>query len=241
MIILHAFGAKFGLPEASPFTMKADILLKMSGLDYVVKTDGDVTKAPKEKFPIIDDNGTIVTDSTFIRFHLENKHAIDFNHNVSAARQAALWGLERTAENESYFIAMESRWLDDDNFAKGPATFFEAVPAPLRPLICAIIRRKIKKTLWLQGLGRHTEAEKQELIRRWIWACAKTLDAHDYFGGTAPCAADATLFSFLIGIDCPFFDTPYNGMVAEHPALTLYCERMMQRFYGETTHDEQAA
>jgi hypothetical protein len=48
MITFYAFGAAFGLPDASPFVMKAEILLKMSGQPYQVNTKG-LFKSPKGK------------------------------------------------------------------------------------------------------------------------------------------------------------------------------------------------
>lgn len=40
-------------------------------------------------------------------------------------------------EDHLYWLVVADRWLDDGNFAKGPARFFDAVPAPMRPLIRA--------------------------------------------------------------------------------------------------------
>ncbi len=61
MITLYTFGPAFGLPDPSPFVMKAMMLLKLAGLDYVEKR-ADVRRAPKGKLPYIDDDGTIVAD-----------------------------------------------------------------------------------------------------------------------------------------------------------------------------------
>src|SRR4051812_34985769 len=81
MITLYAFGPAFGLPDPSPFVTKAEMLLKLAGLPYRTDTGG-FRKAPKGKLPYIDDDGTIVADSTFIRFHLERKHGIDLRRRV---------------------------------------------------------------------------------------------------------------------------------------------------------------
>ena len=35
MITLYSFGPMFGLPDASPFVTKAEMLLKLSGLPFV--------------------------------------------------------------------------------------------------------------------------------------------------------------------------------------------------------------
>jgi hypothetical protein len=56
MITLYMFGPYFGLPDASPFVMKAEVLLKMAGLSYAIDTGG-FNKAPKGKLPYIADDG----------------------------------------------------------------------------------------------------------------------------------------------------------------------------------------
>ena len=68
--VLYTFGPAFGLPDPSPFVTKVDVLLKLSGQPYATKI-GDVRAAPKGKLPYIVDDGEIVADSTFIRWHME--------------------------------------------------------------------------------------------------------------------------------------------------------------------------
>jgi hypothetical protein len=50
MITLYTFGPFFGLPEASPFVMKGEMLLKLAGLEYQTNTRG-FGKAPKGNHP----------------------------------------------------------------------------------------------------------------------------------------------------------------------------------------------
>jgi len=59
MITLYTFGPHFGLPDASPFVMKAEMLLKLSGLPYETNTRG-FGKAPKGKLPYIRDGEAVV-------------------------------------------------------------------------------------------------------------------------------------------------------------------------------------
>ena len=86
-ITLYCFRPVAGLPDASPFVTKAMVLLKMAGLDYVEDRSG-FSKAPKGKQPYINDDGEIVADSTFIRFHIEKKYGVDFDAQLSAAQKA---------------------------------------------------------------------------------------------------------------------------------------------------------
>lgn len=78
MIRLYTFGPLAGLPDFSPFVIKAMLLLKMAGLDHVEDRTG-FRRAPKGKLPYIDDDGEIVADSFFIRQHIEKKYRFDYD------------------------------------------------------------------------------------------------------------------------------------------------------------------
>jgi hypothetical protein len=171
VITLYAFGPAFGLPDPSPFVTKAEMLLKLAGFAYRTDTKG-FRRAPKGKLPYIDDGGAIVADSTFIRLHLERKHGIDFDAVLTPEQRAVAWAVEKMCEDHLYWAVVRDRWLDDVNFEKGPARFFDRVPAPIRPLVKAMIRRKVRAGLKAHGLGRHAPDEIAELARRDIDALA---------------------------------------------------------------------
>jgi glutathione S-transferase len=232
MITLYAFGAGFGLPDPSPFVMKAEVLLKMSGLPYRVDTSG-FAKAPKGKLPYVEDDGEIVADSTFIRWHLERKHGIDLDRGLSPEQRATGWAFEKMAEDSLYWAILEARWVDDANFAKGPARFFDRVPAPVRPLVIAMVRRKVRKSLLAHGMGRHSPTEITALATRGIDAIADFLGGKPYFFGSEPTGVDATMFSFVASALCPAFETPRRAAAERHDNLKRYVGRMTARFYPE--------
>ena len=134
MITLYGFGSASGLPDFSPFVIKTMLLLKLAGLDYVVDHSG-LQRAPKGKLPYIDDDGAIVADSTLIRWHIEKTRGIDLDQGLTPEQRAASWALEKMCEDHLYWIAVRGRWLDDANFARGPAKLFKSAPALLRPII----------------------------------------------------------------------------------------------------------
>src|SRR5262249_53285462 len=93
MITLYTFGPMFGLPDPSPFVTKGEVLLKMAKIAYRTDTGG-FSKAPKGKLPYIDDDGTVVADSTFIRWHLEKKYRVDFDQGLDPTQRATAWAFE---------------------------------------------------------------------------------------------------------------------------------------------------
>ena len=118
MITLYTFGPFFGLPDPSPFVIKAMLLLKLAGLPYR-EDRGGFRKAPKGKLPYINDDGLIVADSTFIRFQIEKKYDFDFDSGLTQDQRAGAWAAEKMCEEHLYFALVATRWLDDANFAKG--------------------------------------------------------------------------------------------------------------------------
>ena len=235
MIVLYTFGPYFGLPDGSPFVLKTMLLLKFAGLAFT-EDRGGYRKAPKGKLPYINDAGEIIADSTFIRRHIEKKYGFDFNAGLSVEQRAIAWAVERMCEDHLYFALADARWMDDANFAKGPAQFFAAVPKPLRGVVSAAIRRKVAKTLQFQGLGRHSRSEIGDLAEHDIDALATLLGDKPYLFGDRPCGADATMFAFVASALAPVFETPIRTAAEAHANLVAYRDRVMAVYFPNQHH-----
>jgi glutathione S-transferase len=232
VITLYNFGPGFGLPDPSPFVMKVETLLKMTKLPYRTDTTG-FAKAPKGKIPYIEDDGVVVPDSTFIRWHIEKKYRIDFDQGLNASQRATAWAFEKMAEDQLYWIVVNDRWTDDVNFRKGPVKFFDKVPAPIRPFVVAMVRRKLRATLHGQGIGRHSPDEILALATRSIDATADFLGDKPFFMGSEPTGVDATIFAFICGVLCPHFDTQTRAVAERQDNLRRYVGRMTARFFPD--------
>ena len=232
MITLYVFGPKFGLPDPSPFCMKALVLLKMAGLEFETEP-ADLQKAPKSKAPYMDDNGTTVPDSTFMRFHLEKTRGIDFDEGLSEADRAIAWAFEKLCEDNLYWAIVNSRWADDKNFNAGPAQFFEAVPAIMRPFVVPMVRRQVRRDLKGHGMGRHSESEIVQLATPGIDGISAFLGDKPFLMGDKPCGADATVFSTVAQLLCDVFDTPLLGATQKHDNLIAYRDRLMKQYFPD--------
>jgi glutathione S-transferase len=231
MITLYTFGPAFGLPDPSPFVAKADVLLKMAALPYRTDTGG-FNKAPKGKLPYLDDDGQRIADSTFIRWHIEKKYGFDFDRGLTPEQRAIAWAFEKMAEDHLYWALVDARWTSDANFYKGPAQFFQKIPAPARPVVIALVRRQLRKTMRAHGMGRHSSAEIVALGTRSIDSIADFLGTKPFFMGPEPTGIDATIYAFVAGMLCPVFETPIRTAAERHPNLKDYVARMTARFYA---------
>ena len=232
MLTLHVFGPYFGLPDGSPFCIKALTLMKMSGQPFEV-AKMSFKQAPKGKAPYLVDDHTVIADSLFIQRHLEISHGVDFSGGYKPEELAKGWAVARMLEEHFYFLSMDIRWLRDENFWKGPYQFFAGVPAPIRPLIARIVRKKIAKTHNLQGLGRHTAEQRLELAKGDLDAVEAMLGNKRFLLGAEPTAADTSVLGFLWAAECKHFKSEIGDYIRSRPVLMNYLGQMQKRYFPE--------
>jgi glutathione S-transferase len=232
MITLYGFGAGFGLPEISPFVTKTEVQLKMAGLSYR-KERAMPPASPKGQLPFIEDDGEKIADSTFIRAHIERKYGFDFDAGLDREVRARAWAFERMIEHHVYWALVGARWVDADNFAKGPSHFFDGAPSDKREQLRENAQFRVAENYLLSGLGRHAPDDDVELALRSILALSVQLGNKPYLMGEKPCGADATAFGALGGILTPFFSSKLREEVETFDNLTTYVDRMMRQYYPD--------
>ena len=225
MITLYGTGPAFGLPHASPFAIKVEMLLKMAGLPYQTAR-ADIRKAPRGKIPWIDDAGTLISDSRLIKTHLETRHSADFSGGYPARDLALGLAVERMLENHAYWFAVENRWLEPDNFARGPVRFFRGVPALIRPVIIRSVLKNTRRDVKTQGHDRLSAEEKLLLLGQVLQAMADLLGDRPYLLGDRMSGVDATAYAFLATLETPQFVSPYGDAIRNIPVLMAYLARL---------------
>ena len=229
-LTLYASRAGFGLPDTSPFVMKTEVQLMMAGLLYE-RASAIPPQAPIGKLPFIDDHGEVVSDSTLIRAHIECKYDVDLDQHLSPRQRAEAWAIERMVEDHLYFAMVWFRWIDPDNFAKGPAHFADSAPEAAREQLRRDLQARKVAELHAQGLGRHSPERIGQLGARSIDALAQLLGDKPYLFGTSPSGVDAIAFGVLAAVVTPFFDTPLRRAAEAHANLLPYVARMMEQYY----------
>jgi glutathione S-transferase len=232
MITLYGFGAGFGLPEMSPFVTKTEVQFKMAGLAYR-KQRAMPPASPKGQLPYIEEDGRSIADSTFIRAHIEQKHGFDFDAGLDQGQRAQAWAFERMIEHHLYWALIGARWVDADNFAKGPARFFDGAPEDRREKLREDAQFRVAENYLLSGLGRHAPDDDIELAVRSLYALSLQIGDKPYLMGTKPCGTDATAFGMLSGILTPFFESKLRLRAQRFENLTAYVDRMMEEHYPE--------
>jgi glutathione S-transferase len=231
-ITLYGFGPYLGMPDGSPHVLKAHVLLRMAGRDYATDTSLTLDKAPKGKLPVMDDAGEIVADTTFIRRHIERKYGFDFDRGLDKTERAEAWAAERMLEDHLYWVCLYMRWAIPENFAQGPAHFFDAVPEPMREKVREGALARVIGTLQAQGIGRHSVDEIADLGMQSLEALSDLIGNRRWLMGELPCGTDATMTGMLTMVFSDLdFELRRHALRLDN--LTAYTDRAMAHFFPE--------
>jgi len=111
------------------------------------------------------------------------------------------------------------------------------VPAFVRPLIVAQVRRTINRDLHGQGIGRHSRDDIVALAIKDIRALSDFLGNKTYFMGEKITGADAVVHAFLVAAMVPLFEGPIRQTAIAQTNLVEYVERLNAHWYpGEMTN-----
>jgi len=232
MIKLFQFPPAFGLPNASPFCMKMETYLRMTGRPFELENSGNVLKAPKHKLPYIDDGGTVVADTSFIIDYLKRRYGDPLDAALSPLDCAVATAFQRLMEENLYWAVVHTRWAEDAGWAKTREAFFGALPAPLRWFVPALARRGLLAEMRGQGMGRHSAAEICAIACRDLTAIADFLADKPFMLGEQPTSLDATAHAFLANVLWAPVDSPIRQHAQARPTLEAYCQRMKARYFA---------
>ena len=227
MIVLHQFEPAFGVPNPSPFCLKLETFLKMSGLPYRSVVLRDPSGAPKGKGPFVEIDGEGIADSALIVRELERRYGIDLDRGLTAAERAVGHALSVMLEERTYFVLLHDRWLDERNWPVIRQTFLADLPPVVQEQIRAGKRARIAE----QGLGAHSVEEMHALATADIDAVAGWLGDQAFLMGAGPTKADATVHAFVCNFLAAPFTTPLKSATLRHENLVAYNERMLARYF----------
>lgn len=129
------------------------------------------------------------------------------------------------------------RWLSDygANIRKKLfAKLFGRLFFPLKHLLVYRIKSKIRRDLWSQGIGRHSEQDLYCIAERDLLAVSDILGEKEFLFGEKPSLADAALFAFIAASawDCP--ESPFDVLIKSKATnLDKHARRMKEQYYPD--------
>lgn len=233
MLRLHQFPPAYGLPNASPFCMKVENYLRMTGISYEVVDDFDLTKAPKGKLPYIED-GQMVADSEVILDYLKATYGDPLDAHLTPAEKAVSLAFTRLMDEHLYWAAgIQPRFVEPAGWEITRSVFLGGLTGPLRHIVPRVARYRMKQELWGHGLGRHRREEIYAMGCADVTALAAYLGEKPFFHGERPTTLDAVAYAYLANIIWVPIESPVKQHALAQPDLEAYCRRMKERYYAD--------
>ncbi|MDH3231939.1 MAG: glutathione S-transferase family protein [Alphaproteobacteria bacterium] len=232
-LILHQPRANFGVPNPSPFCVKLETWLRMAEIPYRAVPVFDPSKGPKGKIPFVEFEGETIGDSEFIIQAISAGKGIDLDDGMGAEDRAVATAFTRMIEEHLYWAAIHARWLEPAPFEVLKKAFFGRLPFGVRQIAPGIVRRRLRRTLQGQGLGRHEPAEIYRKGARDLQALSDFLGTKPYLMGETPRTVDASAYGILTNIIDVDFDHPMKPIGRGFQNLVDYTARMREKYFAD--------
>lgn len=235
MIYLYGSVPGWTVPCLGPMTTKVAYYMTLAGLEFEMKAQ-DLTQlhrdSPNGKVPWLDDDGTVLCDSTLIIEHLQRKYGEALDRDATAQERATMIAFNRMIDEHLYWIAMiQPRYVADEDWEAYLRLIVgtDEVPPAAREFGDEW-RARILNQYNNAGWTRLPPETLYARARADIDALSGFLADKRFFMGDKPRWIDASVLSALRHvIEAPFtFDTKSYG--ASKKNLLGYMQRMKDTY-----------
>lgn len=225
MILLYQFPRIWGLPNPSPFCLKLECWLRLTGLEYQMREVTDLRRTPRGKVPYIEVEAETVSDSRLIIEFLSNRYDVGLDQWLSPLERAQAHAFAVMLEEHYYWALVYDRWVGD-NQGRTQRALFGHLPLALRPVVGQIVKRHIRDELMGHGMGRHTPKQIFELANQDMHAVSEFLADKPYLMGAQPSTVDASLYGLLCNVLHAPLESPLKDYVRRCNNLVALTERL---------------
>ncbi|MEP2734743.1 MAG: glutathione S-transferase family protein [Erythrobacter sp.] len=228
--VFHLPGG-WGLPTVSPFCLRLDAFLRLTGIEHEAETAPTPFPGPKNKAPWIEYKGKKLGDSSLIIAFLMEEFGVDPDTHLDDSQRGMAVAIQRLVEENLYWAMVYDRWCRTENWPILKGSVLGEIPTPIRMFLAPIARRGVKKQLSGHGMGLHSAKDIECIASRDIDALAAMLGNRPYFFGERPSMADAAVYSLLANIRDVAFTSPMKAMIEGHSNLTAMLDRFKAEVY----------
>ncbi len=237
MLKMYGYLPVWGLSDMSPYVSFTDAYLRMSEIPFETEIlfQGDLSKTPKGKLPyIVEDDGTVVSDTVLIQFHLEKKYGDRLDGWLTKQQRASATLMNRAIGECWYWTVVQTRYRRDEDFKiYDPlwVTFLSWLPVEQRGEPVRAFREHLLTQFWNHGTGRNSEAEVERIAETLTDAMSDLLGDKPYVFGDRPSSLDANMYAGLVHVMFTPFPSPIGQYCRSKPNLVAFTNRVFDRYY----------
>ena len=233
MLELHEFHPGFGMPTMSPFGLKLEAFMTLSGIAYKPVFVTNTRRGPKGKIPYVVDGGKRIADSGHIMEHLITKHGSELDRRLSSGERGMGHAVRRLLEESTYFVNVYERWVLPEGLAITAPIFLQGIPPLVRSMLLPVARGQVKRALHAQGISRHTKEEISDHGISDVKAFLNFLGDRPFLFGSEPTSFDCAAYGILFGMLKIPLPTPTRDFVASQETIVAFCDRMTEKCFKD--------
>ena len=217
-----------GYPTFSPFVFEVARALKLAKLPFR-HTRIDMMKLnklnPVGQLPVLGIGSELVADSTRILKRIEELAPGSLSAGLDARGLAEAWLWEEFADTALYPHVLATRWWDDRGWPVVKKGFFASVPAVLRGVVSAMVRKGTIKKLHGRDFVRGGAEAYQQRLDAVLDLLEARAPEQGFWLGSRPSVADLGLFAHLHQLRIPLI--PFRAEeVKKRTRLSAWLDRV---------------
>ncbi|MCK5727371.1 MAG: glutathione S-transferase family protein [Thiotrichaceae bacterium] len=226
MTKLYQFRPFWGLPNASPFCMKAETYLRYRKISFEAVASNP-RQSPSKQIPfVITDDGVTISDSEQIISHFEALQTEAMDADLSNEQKAIAYLIRHKVEEELYWQITYMRWGDPQGWAVFLPDLKQHMAGIKGKFLPWLIRRMLLKQMSQRGMKPDNTATSYAAGLELINVLSHLLDDKPYFLDHKIHTVDMSIYAFLANI----IDQPHTNTLQNHAKskanLVAYCQRI---------------
>jgi glutathione S-transferase len=232
VIQLHTMVPAWGLPTFTPFGLKLVVYMRLAKIPFELVVENDPRRGPKQKFPWLTHNDHVIADSGFAIDYLKENFGDPLDSWMTDRERSCAHAFRKMFEESLCFSLLFYRWTDDKTYHTATEIALQGIPKPIRMLIRPIIRRRILRDLWGQGVLRHEQKDVFQLAKLDLQAFATQLGDQPYAMGKQASSLDATACGFLAVLMLVPLENELKSYAQSLTNLVAYTQRMQTQCFA---------
>lgn len=242
VVYLYQFARTTSLPSLSPYVLKVETWLRLSGLKYENVDHKFKLYSKKGQLPFVEVNGQQICDSSNIIKELSQKFEKDIDVGLNNEQKTISHAMISMVENHLTFVIMAWRAKNPGDMVNGYKINFQQslgskIPnAILNFLFKLNYGHRASKKVKAQGIGVHKPEEIVEMGKEDLKALSELLADKPFFFGDEPTLLDVVVFSSTAQIYFISDDAKYalkEFMVEQCANLVGHVSRIKERCYPD--------
>ena len=227
-----------GICNGSPYVARVECYLRLRGItNYTKAVSVDLSENPRTKLPFANVKGLMVDDSGRILQAIQKELNIDETKDLSPEQLRNGHFLRRLLTGSFYWIRYSMNFGCEEGRQAVVDELRKGLPAPLVPVISAMVIKAQQANLYGHGIGRMPFEEIIEMGQADLRAINSLLGNNTFILGTEKATVfDTDLYAFVGHL---FYDTTPSSMQwvqemkKELPKLEQYTDRMRSLLFPE--------